>query len=138
MKKGQVIVHPERWKSAQVVSMALVAIVVPLYSAFCDTPASCFGLGLDDAKNIAVWLGGAIFALFQIWSTMATTDKIGIGRRSDSSHPSDDAGLREPRRQTTSERMSSSSFRDKTEYSEENPDRRSTFDKDVYGSFKSD
>lgn len=62
MRQGEIVVHPVRWKSAQALSVVLVSIAVPLYSAFCDSPSACGGLGQDDVKNIAIWAGSSICA----------------------------------------------------------------------------
>lgn len=105
LKKGEIITHPQRWKSAQVISMALVAFAVPLYSAFCASPDACYGVGEDDVKNIATWLGGAAFALFQIWATIATTTKIGLGKKPGNRLSAGPDGLREPYGSDTPEQV---------------------------------
>lgn len=80
LKKGEILAHPEKWKTAQVLSMALVSVVVPIYSAICTTPDACYGVTSDEITQIATWTGGAAFAIFQIWTTIATTTKIGVGK----------------------------------------------------------
>lgn len=96
MRYGAIVAHPVRWKSAQALSMILVAIAVPLYSAFCSSPDACYGVGQDDVANIATWLGGAAFALFQVWATVSTTTKIGIGKKDAHGGPVGHDSVRKP------------------------------------------
>lgn len=119
LKKGEILAHPERWKSAQALSMALVSIAVPIYSSVCSSAEACYGITGDEVTRIATWIGGAAFAVFQIWTTIATTQKIGFGKGG-SSDPADIirarpiAKLREPERQIGAEQVQSDAQRDRS------------------------
>lgn len=110
--KGEILAHPARWKTAQAVSMALVAVVVPVYSALCPSADVCYGIGQDQVAQIATWAGGIAFAVFQIWTTLATSEKVGIGRNKKSNADLADiirarpvAKLREPERSSPPEQL---------------------------------
>jgi hypothetical protein len=79
LRKGEILAHPERWKTAQAVSMALAAVAVPTYSALCSSAEACYGISQDQITQIATLVGGIAFAVFQIWTTLATSEKVGIG-----------------------------------------------------------
>jgi hypothetical protein len=114
LRKGEILTHPEKWKTAQAVSMALVAVVVPLYSAFCSSAEACYGISQDQVTQTATLVGGIAFAIFQIWTTLATSEKVGVGNKKKSSaesadvvraHP--DAELRKPKRSDQAKQVSS-------------------------------
>lgn len=114
LRKGEILAHPARWKTAQAVSMALVAVVVPVYSALCPSADVCYGISQDQVTQIATWAGGIAFAVFQIWTTFATSEKVGIGRNKKSNADLADiiraspiARMREPERSDRAEQLPS-------------------------------
>jgi len=110
LRKGEILTHPERWKTAQAVSMALAAVAVPVYSALCSSAEVCYGISQDQVTQIATWVGGIAFAVFQIWTTLATSEKVGIAPKKNE-EPIDIirarpiAKLREPERSTPPEQV---------------------------------
>jgi hypothetical protein len=116
VRKGEVLAHPQKWKTAQAVSMALVAIAVPLYAAFCDAEGACYGISQDQVVQMATLVGGIAFSIFQLWATLATSAKVGVGRKKEkktNEEPSDitrahpDAELRKPKRSDQAKQVSS-------------------------------
>jgi hypothetical protein len=110
LRKGEILAHPERWKTAQAVSMALAAVAVPAYSALCSSAEACYGISQDQVTQIATWVGGLAFVVFQIWTTIATSKKVGIGPKKNE-EPIDIirarpiAKLREPERPASIEQV---------------------------------
>lgn len=80
LRKGGILLHPARWKSAQAVSMALVAISVPAYHVICSSADVCAGIREDDVSQVAALVGAIAFAAFQIWVTIASSEKVGFGK----------------------------------------------------------
>jgi hypothetical protein len=120
LKKGEILAHPEKWKNAQALSMALVGVSVPLYSAICASAEACHGITSDEVTQIATWAGGAAFAIFQIWTTLATSTKVGFGKRTAPSDAPVDpirarpiARLREPEGPDRTEQMQPNSGGDR-------------------------
>ena len=110
LRKGEILAHPERWKTAQAVSMALAAVAVPAYSALCSSAEACYGISQDQVTQTATWVGGLAFVVFQIWTTIATSKKVGIAPKKNK-EPVDIirarpiAKLREPERSTPPEQV---------------------------------
>lgn len=92
LRKGAVLAKPARWKTQQVVVTAILGALVPLYQ---------FGIAmgwLPDSVNegtlndLATGIGVLLFALYSIFTTVATTEKIGF-RPKPNGDPDDAGGL---------------------------------------------
>lgn len=108
LRKGAILLDPGKWKTGQVVSTALVAVLMAVYN---------FGLaggwipdGLQDlVGNIGTGLGVLAFGAYNIYTTVATTEKIGLKAKPGGGADSSSDGMRSPKRQASMGKVSSES-----------------------------
>jgi len=80
LKRGNKLRSVEAWKNTQAVASFVAALVVAI-GAFFGTDVS----GVDGAivDSIATGLSGLVVSaglLFNTWTTLATSDKVGVGK----------------------------------------------------------
>jgi len=114
LRKGSRLADAETWKTRQALSMAIPAVLMPLW-AFARA-VGWIPDGISDAEvtDIGVALGGFLFGVANIYATFATSTKVGLPAQAgipkivgpaasantvpEPSHPDSADRLREPER----------------------------------------
>ena len=78
LNKGQILIHPEKWKTQQVITTALIGAGVPLYQFAVGMGWIPESITEDKVTLILTGLGAVVYALHGIFATVGSTEKIGF------------------------------------------------------------